>query len=56
MSQDQRDAIVAHYAPLYWLVRKLHGEATLKHLVVKHRWKRKRPQVVVVAVKTQTKG
>lgn len=34
---------LSHVAPLRALARKLHGDKTLEELVVKLRWRRKRP-------------
>jgi hypothetical protein len=60
------DDHLSHDAPLLHLVRKLHTGLTLKDLVRKHRWKRKRLAAPVVPAdfsamlddndKPQTKG
>jgi hypothetical protein len=52
---DQQQPSVDPYAPLLWLVcNKLHQGSSLKDLVLKHRWKRKRAQAVAVAEAAET--
>jgi hypothetical protein len=64
--QPMAEPHLEHDAPLLHLVRKLHTGLTLKDLVRRHRWKRKRPSAPAVPTdftavldnndKPQTKG